>query len=92
MEYQRNGAKALNKLEDFRDDFIFDYKDTGKLLLLYNDEQMEYELQDFEENKEIIKDRYGCCLIPTTYELGKSQEYFDLLTDESSTRARYNEG
>ena len=92
MESQRNGANALKRLEDFRDDFIFNYKDTWKLLLLYNDEQIKYELEDFEGNKEIIKDKFGCCLVPTTYELGKAQDYFDLITDESSTRARFNEG
>lgn len=90
--YQRNGACGLKKLEDFRDDFVFKFEDTGKLMMMYNDEQISFDLEDYQGNKEIINDRFGCCFAPTTYELGKSQEYFDLLSDESSTRARFMEG
>ena len=90
--YQRNGACGLKKLEDFRDDFVFEFKDTGKLMMMYNDNQEKFELEDYEGNKEIIKDKYGITLVPTTYELGKAEEYFSLITDESSTRARFNEG
>lgn len=90
--YQRNGACGLKKLEDFTDDFVFKFEDTGKLMLMYNDNQEEFILEDCQGNKEKITDKYGCTLVPTTYVLGKSQEYFDLLTDESSTRARFLEG
>ena len=60
-------------------------------MMMYNDEQEEFELIDYQGHKEIIKDKFGSCFAPTTYELGKSQDYFDLLTDESSTRARFRE-
>ena len=90
--YQRNGACGLKKLEDFTDDFVFKFEDTGKLMMMYNDNQESFELEDFQGNKEQISDKYGICLAPITYVLGKSQEYFDLLTDESSTRARFLEG
>ena len=36
-------------------------------------------------------DKTGCCLLPTTYVLGKSLEYANLISDESSNRARYKE-
>ena len=61
-------------------------------MMMYNDNQYKFELTDYEGNKEIITEKYGITLVPTTYVLGKSQEYFDLITDESSTRARYKEG
>lgn len=89
---QRNGACGLKSLKDFTDDFVFKFEDTGKLMMMYNDNQEPFELEDFQGNKERILDKYGICLAPTTYELGKSQDYFDLLTDESSTRARFLEG
>lgn len=40
----------------------------------------------------IVDDKSGCALFPTSYVLGKSQEFCDLLTDNSSKRARFNEG
>ena len=52
----------------------------------------EFELVDYQGNKEIVKNKYGCVLVPTTYVLGKSLEYATLISDESSSRAIYNEG
>lgn len=87
----KKGAKALKNLEEFRDNFIFDFKDTGKNLLIYNDEMIDFDLEDYQGNKELLKNRYGCVLVPTTYELGKSEEYAELITDESSARAIFKE-
>lgn len=87
----KNGAKALKKLEDFKDNFVFKYEDTGKNLLIYNDEMESFELTDYQGNKEIINAKYGCSLVPTTYELGKSEEYAYLISDDSSKRAIFKE-
>ena len=38
-----------------------------------------------------VNEKYGCILIPTTYELGKSEEYANLISDESSKRAIFKE-
>lgn len=88
----KSGAKALKSLEDFRDDFVFSFEDTGKNLLIYVDEQKEFELVDYLGNKEVVKDKSGCSLIPTTYVLGKALDYANLINDSSSKRARYKEG
>lgn len=85
------GAKALKSLQDFKDDFVFDFKDTNKNLLMYNDEQLSFNLKDYEGNILNVKDKYGACLVPTTYVLGKSEEYASLLTDDSSKRAIFKE-
>lgn len=85
------GAKALKSLKDFKDDFVFDFKDTNKNLLMYNDEQLSFNLKDYNGNILNVKDKYGACLVPTTYVLGKSEEYASLLTDESSKRAIFKE-
>jgi hypothetical protein len=36
-----------------------------------------------------VKDTSGVCLLPTTYKLGKALEYAQLLTDNSSARAKF---
>ena len=87
----KKGAKALKKLEDFKDDFVFRYEDTGKNLLIYNDEMEKFELTDFQGNKEIIDVKYGCTLVPNTYTLGKSEEYSYLISDDSAKRAIFEE-
>ena len=88
----KKGAKALKSLDEFKDNFVFRYEDTGKLLLSYNDEQEPFELVDYTGKKQIVKDKYACCLVPTTYELGKSQDYAHLIQDESSKRSHFMEG
>ena len=87
----KGGAIQLKDLNDFRDDFVFDYKYTNKLIIFYNDEQEPFDLIDEYGIKYTITDKTGCCLVPTTYTLGKSLEYANLITDISSKRARYKE-
>lgn len=91
QEFLKNGAKALKTLKDFNDNFVFSHEDTGKNLLIYNDDMIEFELEDYQGNKELLKNRYGACCVPTTYVLGKALEYCQLISDDSSERAYYNE-
>lgn len=92
LEFQRSGAKALKSLEDFRDDFVFTHEDTGKNLLIYNDDQIDFELTDYQGHKEVVMQKYGAVIVPTTYELGKAEEYMNLISDNSSNRSVYKEG
>lgn len=87
----KKGSSALKDLEEFKDDFVFRFEDTGKLMLLYNDEQDNFELEDYQGHKEVVKQKYGVALFPTTYELGKSEDYINLLSDDSSSRAIFRE-
>jgi len=89
---KKKGAKSLKKLEDFKDDFVFEYKDTNKLLLQYNDEQTEFILTDYKGKKCKVTDKYGICFLPCQYTLNKSEEYINLLNEESSKRAIFREG
>ena len=86
---KKNGAKCLKKIEDFRDDLIFDAKITNKKIVMYNDNQIPFDLIDYNGVKYRVEDKSGCCLLPTTYKLGKSQDYADLLIDNSSKRAKF---
>ena len=87
----KSGAKGLKKLEDFKDNFVFEHKDTGKNLLIYNDDQIPFEFKDIDGNKVKLTEKIGSCIVPTTYELGRSEDYINLLSDESSARALYKE-
>lgn len=85
----KSGAKCLHSLEEFRDDLVFDYKYTNKNTLMYNDNQAPFDLVDYNGVKYTVTDKSGVCLLPTTYKLGKALEYSNLLTDNSSARAKF---
>lgn len=87
----KEGAKALKTLEDFTNDFVFDFEFTNKNLIVYNDFQDPFELIDYEGKKYTVTDKYGICLLPTTYKLGIAEEYFNLISDESSKHAKFIE-
>lgn len=87
----KRGYKCLKKLEDFKDDLIFDYETTHKQMIAYNDNQLEVLLEDYQGNIERVKDKSGACILPTTYVLSKSNDYAALLSDNSSKKARFKE-
>jgi hypothetical protein len=91
LEYQNHGAKGLKDLSEFKDEYIFKYEDTGKLLLSYCENQEPLEVTDYLGNKYLVTDKSGCCLVPTTYELGKALDYIELIEEKSSERAIYKE-
>lgn len=77
---------------EFKDDLVFEYKNTGKNYMCYVDNQNEIEMYDYLGNVDIITDKTAICLFPCNYTLGKSLEYCNLLTDASSKRAVFKEG
>lgn len=87
----KTGAKALKRLEDFKDNFVFSFEDTGKNLLIYVDNQSKIKLTDYQNNECLVEDLSGCALVPTTYVLSKALDYASLLSDNSSKRAVYKE-
>lgn len=88
---KKKGAKCLKRIEDFRDDLVFDASLTNKKNVMYNDDQAPFDIVDYLGLKYRVKDKSACCLLPATYTLGKSLEYADLLTDNSSERAKFRE-
>ena len=87
----KSGSKGLKKLDDFRDNFVFKYKDTGKNLLMYVEEQTPIEIEDYLGLKYTVTDKSGCCILPNSYLLSKSLDYANLITQDSSARAIYKE-
>lgn len=85
----KSGNKCLKRIEDFRDDLVFDYKYTNKQTIMYNDNQSPVDIVDYLGVKYTVDDKSGCCLLPTTYKLGKSLDYANLLTDNSTKRSKF---
>lgn len=81
----------MKSLKDFRNSFVFNYEDTGKNMIAYCDEMEKFNLTDYKGKTIEVSEKYGCCLLPTTYTLGISHEYFDLLSSDSSKRAIFIE-
>lgn len=82
---------GLKNLNEFRDNFVFDFKYTNKNLLMYCENQEKCSIIDYQGNEMEVTDKSGCAIIPTTYVLGKALEYAELISDNSSKRARYKE-
>lgn len=89
--YQKFGAKALKSIDDFKDNFVFQHKDTNKNLLMYCEEQQPFTLVDEDGVEFEVTDKSGCCIIPCTYVLGKSEFYAESIDEESSARSIYQE-
>ena len=85
---KEGGAKCLNDLTEFKDDLVFDFNHTNKLTLAYNDNQIPVVITDYLGNKHEVTDRSGICMLPTTYRLGKAEDYADLIND-STERAKF---
>lgn len=76
----KNGAVALQgDIYKFKDGMTFNYKNSGRLILSYNDNQPEMILTDYLGNMLHVKQSYGINMMPTTYTLGLSASYDDYL-------------
>ena len=87
----KRAGKSLKRLEDFKDNYVFEFKDTNKLLIVYVEDMEEQLIKDYLGIEYKATDKTGCCLLPTTYVLGKALEYANLISDNSSSRARFKE-
>lgn len=90
--YQKHGSKSLkNDLNNFTDDLIFKYEDTGKNTLLYNDNQDSILVTDYLGNTEKIIEPSGASMLPTTYVLKNSVDLSLLEIPTTSARSIYTE-
>ena len=81
----KKGVSALdNDINNFKNGFIFDEKNCRKNIRFYNDEQMEIEVTDYLGNTELITDKYGIALFPTTYKIGSTSEYIKYVSNSKS--------
>lgn len=85
------GVQELNSLEDFKDNLVFNFSTTNKNLLFYCENMKEIDIEDYQGHITHVNQTCGCCLLPNTYELSKSLDYAELISDNSSKRAIYIE-
>lgn len=86
---KEGGAKCLKSLNEFRDNLVFKFEHTNKLTLAYNDNQIPVEITDYLGNQSTVKDISGICMLPTTYKLGKALDYAELISEQSTERAKF---
>lgn len=74
------GAKALKKVDDICEDFLFDDEYTGKMLMVYDNDlpPVIWNLNQYDEY--LSEYQYGISAIPTTYCMSMKDEYIDLIT------------
>ena len=75
------GAKSIKTLKDFRDGHIFDYYNSGKKMLTYNDDQDDVTVIDYQGHTTKVSQKYGINLMPTEYTLGISVDYQTYIND-----------
>ena len=66
---EENGFDSFTKETSFNTDF------SGKLILYYNDNQQECEIEDYQGNKQIVNQKFGICFVPTTYSMKLNGEF-----------------
>lgn len=77
---KKYGVRALDgKLENFKNGLFIDYDNARKMIVNYNHDQGEIIFEDYQHKQHRYVDNFGICLQPTTYELGISEEYENLL-------------
>ena len=74
------GVNALQgNINNFKNGLYFGYDTAKKMIINYNTEQPEIEFIDNQGHKHKYSDKYGICLQPTTYTMGITEEYENLL-------------
>lgn len=74
---RKGAAKFLKSLKNFNSELIFTPEQTGKMLCIYNDEQIEIKFEDGWSEK----CKHGVCLIPAAYKMSFDLEQFTLNID-----------
>ena len=88
----KSGATCLdNDLNNFKDDLVFPHKYTNKNTVMYCEEQESISYKDYLGEENIVSERSGCCILPTSYVLSKALDYAELLSDRSTERQLYKE-
>lgn len=75
-------VSALNDdIENFKKETVFDYEHARKNIHFYVDEQAPFTFTDCDGNEYTCNDSYGIVLQPTTYKLGLTTMYEQLINE-----------
>ena len=89
---KKTGIKRLhNKIETFlEENLTFSYKESGRLIHYYLDNQPEFTFTDIDGHTYTSNLSYGIVLQPTTYTMGVTDNYLELLKLYEKERAINN--
>lgn len=88
----KSGVKDLeNDIKNFKNDLVFNFSNTDKYTIVYNDNQEKINVTDYQGNTEEINQKRGAILLPAQYKLSMSMEYMSLLSDFSEKRNLFKE-
>ena len=90
-----NKKKGVSRLEGdinkfLEDDLTFDYNQSGRLIHYYLDNQPHFKFTDIDGNIYTSRYNYGIVLQPTTYTMGVTDKYIELLKLYERERAIKN--
>lgn len=83
----RTGRKALHDdIRKFTKNLVFNYKEAGKMISVYTDEQPEFTFYDKDGKPYTSKQRHGVVLQPTTYNMTIDPLFEQIWEDEIERR------
>lgn len=85
-----NGVNQFKNLKEFKNGLVFDYNNSGSKIKAYNDNQPTFAMCDYMGNVDVITQKHGVCIYPTTYTLDATGEYKHFV-DEIQTGTSYCE-
>ena len=89
---KKTGVSRLNgDIRTFlEDDLTFDYEQSGRLIHYYMDNQAKFTFTDIDGNRYTSDLHFGIVLQPTTYTMGVTDNYIELMNLYEKERARQN--
>ena len=76
---RKSAVKALKSIKDFDNGFTFGYRESGRLIHYYEDNQQPFAYRDINGNYYFCKQRHSIILQPSTYTLGQTDDYQTLI-------------
>lgn len=89
----KSGAQCLKDISNFKPDFVFDTKSSGRLIMYYDSNQADVDFVDYLGNAYHCTQKHTISAQPTSYKLGITDEYsvlISVLSSETSTHIDYN--
>ena len=72
---KKAGSNKIKKADDFNSDLVWNCKESMKQTAYYNDNQIDAFITDEDGNTYHCVDKYGCCIVPTSFDLSISEQY-----------------
>lgn len=77
---KKAGPLKIKKVSDMlKSNLVWSTEESLKQTSYYNDNQPTIQWTDYLGNTYISDEKYGCCLLPTTFDLSMSKQYSDFL-------------